>query len=131
MSSRLLRWIVLGFTCLWFGMLVPIHQRGQIQLPGRGASASVAPSGHCNRADAPCHRKVAAGDKQHPQKPGTPGDRENCAVCQFILGLHAPPPVTWYVERLGLVEVLAAAHYDAVAHCNVVLPIQGRAPPVV
>jgi hypothetical protein len=119
--------MVLGFACLWFGMLVPVHQRGQIQLPGSDNGASTVGISHCNRPDAPCHRKAAAGKPQ----PNAPVNRENCAVCHFILGLHAPPPVTWYVERLGLVEVLAAQRHAAVPHCAAILPFHGRAPPVV
>ena len=129
MSSRLLRWMVLGFACLWFGMLVPVHQRGQIQLPGSNATADTTP--HCNRPDAPCHRKLHDG-KQQQQQPAKPTNRENCAVCQFIIfGLHAPPPVTWYVEGLGLVEVLAVERHADIAHCATILPFHGRAPPVV
>ena len=116
MRSRLLRWIVLGFACLWFGMLLPVHQRGRIQLPGRVAS----------RAHASCCR--AHDGKQQPDKPA---NRENCAVCQLILGLHAPPPVTWYVERLGLIEVLAAERQADLARCATILPFHGRAPPAV
>jgi hypothetical protein len=119
--------MVLGFACLWFGMLVPVHQRGQIQLPGSNATADT--TTHCNRPDAPCHRKALDGKQQQP---GKPANRENCAVCQFIIfGLHAPPPVTWYVERLGLVEVLAVERQADVAHCTTILPFHGRAPPVV
>jgi hypothetical protein len=120
--------MVLGFACLWFGMLVPVHQRGQIQLPGSDATAAAV--SHCNRPDAPCHRKIHDGKQQ--QQPGTPTNRENCAVCQFIVyGLHLPPPVTWYVERLGLVEVLAAERHADIARCAAILPFHGRAPPVV
>ena len=126
MSSRLLRWMVLGFACLWFGMLVPVHQRGQIRLSDGGATAAAA--GHCSRPDAPCHRKAQDGKKQ-PEKPA---NRDNCAVCQLIIiGLHAPPPVTWYDQRLGLIEVRAVERQADIAHCATILPFHGRAPPVV
>jgi hypothetical protein len=39
--------------------------------------------------------------------------------------------VTWYVERLGLVEVLAAERHADIARCAAILPFHGRAPPVV
>jgi hypothetical protein len=122
--------MVLGFACLWFGMLVPIHQRGQIQLPGSSSSSSSATAeatSHCSRPDAPCHRKAHDG-KQPPGKPTNP---ENCAVCHFILGLHVPPPVTWCVERLGLVEVLTVERQAGMAHSATILPFHCRAPPVV
>ena len=118
--------MVLGFACLWFGMLVPVHQRGQIQLPG--ASATAAAESHCNRPDAACHRKAKDGQPA----PVKPGSSKNCAVCHFIIaGLHAPPPVTWYVERLGLVEVRAIERQAEIAHATTILPFHGRAPPAV
>lgn len=121
--------MVLGFACLWFGMLVPIHQRGQIQLPGANATAgaTAAAESHCNRPDAPCHRKAKDG-KPSPAKSGS---KDNCAVCHLIItGLHAPPPHTVYVERLGLVEVLAVERQEDIAHAATILPFHGRAPPV-
>ena len=125
MSSRLLRWMVLGFTCLWFGVLLPVHQRGQIQLPG--AAPRVAGPSCCNHSDASRHRSTHDG-KQQPAKPSNP---ENCAVCHFIAGLDVPPPVTWYVERQGLVESVPAEQHVAVPHRAEILPFHGRAPPVV
>jgi hypothetical protein len=108
-------------------MLVPVHQRGQIQLPG-GGSATADAASHCNRPDAPCHRKAHDGKQQ----PGKPVDRENCAVCQFVIyGLHVPPPVTWYEARLGLVETLAIERQSGLARCPTILPFHGRAPPAV
>ena len=120
MSSPLLRWLVLGFACLWFGALVPVHQRGQIQLPG-GASASAA--SHCGRPDAPCHKK----DAGHPGEP--PKNPENCAVCHFIVGLHAPPPVTVYEARLGLLTVLPPERPIVAPLRHAALPFHGLDPP--
>ena len=117
--------MVLGFACLWFGMLVPVHQRGQIQLPG--ASASAGTGGHCSRPDAPCHKKGAG--KGEPGKP--PKDRGNCAVCHFIVGLHAPPPVTVYVARLGLLETLRPDRPAIVRLRHAALPFHGLDPPTV
>jgi hypothetical protein len=110
-------------------MLVPVHQRGQIQLPEPGATAGVA--SHCSRPDAPCHRK-AHDTKSKQQHSETPSNRDNCAVCQLIIiGLHAPPPVTWYDQRLGLVEVRAVERQAGVARRATILPFHGRAPPAV
>jgi hypothetical protein len=114
--------MVLGFACLWFGALVPVHQRGQIQLPG--ASASAVGASHCSRPDAPCHKK----DTKPGQAPKDPG---NCAVCHFILGLHAPPPVTAYEARLGLVELLSPERPIVAPLRHVALPFHGLDPPTV
>ena len=116
MDSRFLRWMVLGFTCLWFGVLVPVHQRGQIQLPGRAPTAGTPPA-HCSKmaAGSACHKQPA------PQE-DAPASTGNCAVCHYILGIHTPPPVTTYVARLGLTN-------DAPAEVRVVVPLRHAAMP--
>jgi hypothetical protein len=123
--------MVLGFACLWFGMLVPVHQRGMIQLPGPAvaAAASAAQASHCPRAGdvkAPCHKAAAKeGDGEAPASEG------NCAVCHFVLGLHVPPPVTVYVACLGLLRQ-AAPEEPAIAPLrHAALPFHGLDPPTV
>jgi hypothetical protein len=123
MSSPLLRWSVLAFACLWFGMLVPVHQRGQIQLPGGRADAASAV--HCKGADGHCNKKTKPAGKQD----GTPKGRENCAVCHFVAGLHAPPPVTAVEARLGLVRDMPAEHAVVVMLRHAALPFHGLDPP--
>jgi hypothetical protein len=123
--------LVLGFACLWFGMLVPVHQRGQVQLPGPAgvdqAAAAAAGAGHCTRtdADAPCR-------KNHPE-PGRDDDddgaRGNCAVCHFIAGLHAPPPITAVEASLGLLGELPPAATPVAPHRHPALPFHGLDPP--
>ena len=88
MSRRALRWLVLGFATLWFGVLVPVHNRGQIAVAGSGCDS--APACHASRP--PCHQ-------QAPDPPARP--TRACAVCYFIAGLDAPPPVTVVETLLG------------------------------
>jgi hypothetical protein len=107
---------MLAFTCVWFGMLVPVHQRGQIQLPGGRVAKAAEP-----RA---CHGKCGK-----TKQPAAPASRENCAVCHFILGLHAPPPVTIYVERLGLLESRPAELIASIPLRHAALPFHGLDPP--
>jgi hypothetical protein len=118
MHFRLLRWLVLGFACLWLGVLVPVHQRGIIQLPGGKNSATAAAM--------PCHGKCG---KTKPSTAPTPAQRENCAVCHFILGLHLPPPVTIYVAPLGVVESLNVEQSPAILRRHSALPFHGLDPP--
>ena len=125
MSSRLTRLLVLGFACLWFGMLVPIHQRGQIQLPGGKSEAAAA--GRCQRADGHCAKQSKPAD----QKGDTQQDRDNCAVCHFVAGLHAPPPVTVVETRLGLVRDLPVDHAFVAPLRHAALPFHGLDPPAV
>jgi hypothetical protein len=136
-SSRVLRWIVLAFACLWFGALVPVHQRGQIQLPGPGLTACQ--GGACEKPEAPvpaCHKKKACEHPSHDgQQPATddksPGKSGNCAVCHFIAGLHAPPPAAIYVEQLGLLELLPEEDRAVTPLRHAALPFHGLDPPTV
>ena len=130
MSSRRLRWIVLGFACLWFGMLVPVHQRGQIKLPRAVRADDAKPASHCSRAADPnsaCHKQQqqqGAGDEDAPQQAG------DCAVCHFIAGLQAPPPAVAYQARLGLLEILPADAPLVLPLRHPALPFHGLDPPL-
>jgi hypothetical protein len=127
MASRRFRLFVLGFVCLWFGMLVPVHQRGQIKLPGSERARDAAPAGHCSRASDPnsaCHKQRQGGREQ--DSPARGGD---CAVCHFIAGLHAPPPAVVAEARLGFVEVLPADAPVILPLRHPALPFHGLDPP--
>ena len=127
MSRRALHWIVLGFTTLWFGVLVPVHNRGEITLPGSGT--------HCAaRADAlPVTRCHAAADSL-PSSENTPdpalAKKGACAVCFFIAGLDTPAPVTQIETRLGLIGATDAPAPGDLPATRVLLPFHSRAPPV-
>ncbi len=123
MNSRFLRWMVLGFTCLWFGMLVPVHQRGQIQLPGPALAASGGCCPKQNDAKAACRDTETSKNEKPAPDPG------HCAVCHFIAGLQAPPPVTIYVACLGLTRILPVDHVCVVPLRHAALPFHGLDPP--
>jgi hypothetical protein len=143
MDSRRLRWLVLGFACLWFGVLVPIHQRGQIKLPGprlseRTDAASV--SAHCARmaeAVPACHIK-----RHHAAEPSVPGQTkpdtdgggdaspDDCAVCHYVLGLYVVPPVTFDFAPLGLLRERAPEEPAALSLHHAALPFHGLDPPL-
>ena len=118
--------MVLCFATLWFGVLVPVHNRGEIRLPGAGPAAD-ATCAHrcCDHATAP--------EPQHGG--GTPchddGSRKggSCAVCFFIAGLDAPPPVTMIEARLGLVGACEIHRPDDLPAARVILPFHSRGPP--
>ena len=120
--------LVLGFACLWFGMLVPVHQRGQVQLPGPSGAeqASAASGARCNRTDAeaPCR-------KNRSEEGGGESEPGRCAVCQFIIGLHAPPPVTVVEASLGLLGTLSPEPARVAPHRHPALPFHGLDPPAV
>ena len=128
MSSRLLRWVVIAFTCMWFGVLVPAHTRGQIKLAGSRSAAVKSPDADaCNR----CLTKSAPANAGKPESPQPPVDTSDCAVCHLILGLHTPPPVTTYEVYLGLVRRLPIDHGEIVPLRHTALPFHGLDPPTV
>jgi hypothetical protein len=100
MQSLALRWFVLLFTVAWFGVLVPIHQRGAIQLPGSPVSSCCVHKNDGTAAKA-CH-----GEPQQSQNP-TRNSSGNCAVCFFVAGLDLPAPVMLDVPPLGPAEPVA------------------------
>jgi hypothetical protein len=121
MVRRALHWLVLGFTTLWFGVLVPVHNRGEISLPGSERDARQ--TAHACCADSSSAARHAPGHAPAPSRGGA------CAVCSFIATLDAPPPVTWVETRLGLIGTLDAPRPDELPAARVVLPFHSRAPP--
>jgi hypothetical protein len=125
-----LRWLVLVFTCAWFGVLVPVHQRGAIQLPGSAAHACcMKPGGDAvaGAASVPaCHRKAATEDKDAPAGKSS----GNCAVCYFVAGLDLPAPVMLDVPPLGGAEPIATFDLPAPAEREHVRTRFERGPPL-
>ena len=128
MSRRALHWLVLCFTTLWFGVLVPVHNRGEITLGGSeaGCASHVAPA-----ANVPHCHAVAAEPSKHgdPRSDPAPGRKAACAVCFFIAGLDAPPPVTLIETRLGFAGTTAAPAPRDLPAAGPILPFHSRAPP--
>lgn len=132
MDRRPLRLLVLGFSCLWFGALMPVHQRGQIRLPGPvvsiDADGSQLPKARCHRGgpDAKCHGRQERQPDPGKESPG-PG---NCAVCHFIAGLDAPPPVVVGIMPMRLLRVLPPEQAPAAPPRHAALPFHGLDPPL-
>ena len=133
MSSRRLRWLVLCFTCVWFGMLVPVHQRGAITLPGTPAVARGDGASHCSRMSDPssaCHKRLLGQQKDRSDGKRAPARARSCAVCHFIVALHAPPPVVSVEARLGLLEHLPVEARAVAPLRHPALPFHGLDPPL-
>ncbi|HEX4792545.1 MAG TPA: hypothetical protein VH370_02070 [Humisphaera sp.] len=81
MRNRGLRISVLIFAALWFGVLLPVHTRGQIALPGDQSA--------CEQAHSCC----ASSHEGHPT-PDAPRKSHSCAVCYLIATLDLPAPMT-------------------------------------
>jgi hypothetical protein len=135
MDRRITRIFVLGFACLWFGMLVPIHQRGQIQLPGPGfarADGATDTKAHCpGGPNAPCHAKQKARPGSAPgDGPAEDAAGGGCAVCHFIAGLDLPAPIDLGIAPLGFLHALPSEVAPAAPARHGALPFHGLDPPL-
>ena len=134
MAHRPVRWFVLCFAVAWFGILVPVHNRGQIAMPGTAGVARP----HCHEGrPAELARPAHACHSTQPDADCHPGSRddapdpnpESCAVCFFVAGLHTPPPVTTVEHLLGYAGEAPVAQPAAPESARLVLPFHSRAPP--
>jgi hypothetical protein len=118
MSRRAINWSVVVFALTWFGVLVPVHNRGQI-----------APFGAARCAD----DHACCADGRHDQAPSQddqPRPGRACAVCFFIAGLDAPPPPTLISHTFTLAGSFRAAVPAEPDAATPGLPIHSRAPPL-
>ena len=125
MCRRPLHWLVLCFATLWFGVLVPVHNRGEIAVAGDRPATAGAARSHCHSA--PSAEADASGRHCPEKKPCPP---RACAVCFFVAGLDAPPPVSTVVTRLGAAGVLDLPPPAELPAARVTLPFHSRAPPL-
>ena len=128
MHSRLFRILFLGFLCLWLGIIVPGHERGQIVLPGTPRntaikSCCVLRGGSLTKLD--FNRQPT--DKQRP----TREDRKRCALCQLIATLQVARPSLLAFLPMGLLAIIPAQRSLGIAHYPYIGPVMGRGPPVV
>ena len=116
MQSRAVHWLVLWFATLWFGVLVPVHNRGEIKLPGTAGAAAH----QCCPTEPPNH----GGDAPVPAAP-----QSTCAVCFFIATLDVAPPVTVAPVRLGPAGIATVEVVSSAPPGHRALPFHSRAPP--
>ena len=139
MARRPVRWLVLWFAVAWFGVLVPVHNRGQIAVPGTEPAAFSGAACHADHAAAApaaqaahsCHSARPAGCDRHdaPDQGPAPKRGGSCAVCFFLAGLDAPPPVTTVEHLFGLVGEADFAEPASPVVAAPVLPFNSRGPP--
>jgi hypothetical protein len=124
MRSRGLRWLVLAFTCLWFGVLLPVHQRGRITLPGacaEAAAASLAPQHAC------C--PTTGGEHKPADAPPAGPDSRACAVCYYIATLDLPPTMGLEIAPPRPLELRDATDPPALVAARTPLPYDPTGPP--
>lgn len=126
MGARLLRWSIVAMTLLWFGVVVPFHERGQIKLPGSRAandrtvaSASglvIAAARHC------CPRPAGEAPDSRP----SPRD---CAICHVAKTIDVPLPPDLTPAELGLLAVLPPERGRPLCDLHTPSAETARAPP--
>lgn len=127
MRSRKFRILFLSFLCLWLGVIVPGHERGQIVLPGR---PHVAMRSCCAMRGGSLTRLDFSDPANRKSKP-TREERKRCAMCQLIATLQHVQPTFFIHPPMGLLAISEPQHAIGVSHPAFAGPILGRAPPVV
>ena len=73
------RILLLAFVSVWFGAIVPGHQRGSVRLPS--------PTESC--AERACH-SCCPTEKDSQNTPADSRSAKNCAICLFACMLDVP-----------------------------------------
>ena len=125
MRVSLTRISVLAFAAFWFGVYLPGHERGVIQLPGR--------ADNCHASGSAASGKSCCPSAKESTKPGAPDapKRGNCAVCfhMTMLGTTA-----WFIVSLPdsqLLSTLAPTPYRQMCELACVFTSRARDPPVI
>lgn len=84
--------VVLMLAIAWFGVLAPGHRRGQVRLPGTNALVTTS---YCraDRSGLPrsCRSDALNAGSGEPASKRQDLPADDCAVCQIIVTLQAPP----------------------------------------
>jgi hypothetical protein len=103
------------FCALWYGIILPGHERGAITLPG---------SNCCDVKAASCHTAP------HPDKSDRKSDPvRTCAVCQLVSVTAPPTVIAIDVQKLHLLAELPSVAYLSPDLAAVSRPQSGRGPP--
>jgi hypothetical protein len=116
MRGWVTRVLVLVYAIVWFGLVVPGHQRRMIAFP---ASTSLASANL-----PPCHQK-----RQTPAAPASPKSGV-CVICTMA-AMVVPPPAIEQVARPSFRASIDAARAEDAFAPNIPLPTSERGPPAV
>ena len=132
MRSRGLRLFVLLFSAVWFGVLMPVHPRGRIPVPGDRRAATCCETEACHVADS-CNAKggEASGgrDGKGPRHSAPAGPYRSCAVCQLIATLDLPTPVQFAPPPSGLAGPVLPERPPVLVRPDMVPTCTERGPP--
>ena len=125
MRHRNLHLVMLGFMCLWFGIVVPGHERGLIKTPGPACDTALM---SCCPADTTC---CPVGDPNSDRVPARDDPAQNCALCDYLATLLTPPVAQLIMPRLGLIDVLPVPLHVTPHVAPARSIFGGRSPPLV
>lgn len=101
MRRRVTRILALAWVFVWFGIVLPGHDRGAITLP-TPAQAGASEEATCPLCVATGSAETDAGDdKECPAPSGA-----CCAVCQFMATLSTPPVFVFDPPDTDLLDML-------------------------
>ena len=112
MHSRAFRIFLLALVALWYGAVLPGHQRGVVQMPGAEADPCCERDGH---------------DSKDSSKAPAP---RSCAVCFYMAALEQAAPPDLGIAPLGPAERQPATVAPARVTVCVRATYPGRAPPL-
>lgn len=117
--------LLLVFEAFFLNVVVPVHTRGVVTVPGTGPDGTqvrYARTGCCT-----AHRSPA-GDGDRDNTP-PPERQSRCAVCFFAASLSTPPAFEDMLESHGPCDVAAVPEPRGLVVRHVLLPYDGRGPP--
>jgi len=125
MRRRRLTIVMLVWSTLWFGAVLPGHQRGAVRLPDGQTGGDAAAADDA----ADCPLCVAADDADPDAPPADPA--RCCAVCQFRATLTPPPVVDFEPPTARLRAVLPWRGIDdRLVRLPARTPFSSRGPPL-
>lgn len=127
MRSRSLRILLLGLFSLWFGIIVPGHERGAIRVAGADVLDAGDGSDTCHTVKTCDHCPITGKPKETAPTPVDPSS--HCAICKFIGVLDAPVMIAFDLPSTHLLAVLDPPVLESLAGIRFISMDRGRGPP--
>ncbi|MCC7203501.1 MAG: hypothetical protein IT441_00345 [Phycisphaeraceae bacterium] len=132
MDRGRLHWVVVTLGVFWFGVFLPAHQRGAVQLPGPKPAAIAPGAAECTSqmTGLPSCCRPRPVESSPTSGRGRPMPTRSCAVCHLSELTVPPPPLVIPPHRLALLLVLPVERSHAPDRLGPCVTYLGRAPPL-
>lgn len=143
MRSSPLRILLLAIFGLWFGVIVPGHERGVITVPGfmpacheasceeSAGFAEATPMPACGGCPIEARAKAKeCREKESREKDSKRQRAQHCAVCQSVGVLGAPVVILFAPPTVELIGCLPLPAYQSVTGIDSADLTRSRGPPV-